>query len=205
MPDTNRPVSSKSVSFSEQFPILENGLYFNHAAVGPWPRCTSEAVQHFAKENMEQGSAGYRDWLIRENRLRENLAELTGASSAKRFEAGSPNTMGQAALHASIQLLPDHGTDEVGNCVLSNTDFLLTELEKIRGVHVTSNQSPERRSGIISFRHGSLPPVELHHRLTEAGVSAVVRSGSIRLSPHFYQGEQQLLEFLEILESALSA
>ena len=66
----------------EQFPILEHGLYFNHAAVGPWPRCTAEAVQNFADENMRQGSAAYREWIVREDGLRQGLAELTGAASA---------------------------------------------------------------------------------------------------------------------------
>jgi len=65
----------------EQFPILQHGLYFNHAAVGPWPRCTAEAVHSFAEENMRQGSAAYREWIAREKSLRQGLVELTGASS----------------------------------------------------------------------------------------------------------------------------
>ena len=65
----------------EQFPILKQGLYFNHAAVGPWPRCTAEAVKNFADENMRQGSAAYREWLAREDELRRGLVELTGAGS----------------------------------------------------------------------------------------------------------------------------
>jgi len=126
------------------------------------------------------------------------------ASSAKRFEAGSPNTVGQAALHASVQLLLNYGMENVGNRVLSNTDFLLTELGKFNGVKVTSHESPERRSGIVSFKLESEPLVRLYSRLSDAGVSAVVRGDSIRLSPHFYQGKKQLFQFLEVLGSALS-
>ena len=66
-----------------QFPILDNPApYFNHAAVGPWPRATAEAARAFADENMRQGSVNYLDWLKREERLRRNLARLIGAASS---------------------------------------------------------------------------------------------------------------------------
>lgn len=371
----------------EQFPILDQGLYLNHAAVGPWPRCTTEAVKNFAEENMRQGSVAYREWLARENQLRQGLVELTGAgstddiallknttegictvafgldwkpgdnvvlpsgefpsnrlpwlaqtargvevrevdirtpdhaetalleamdqntrlltvsavqwndgfrldlhalgeacrqkgvlffvdaiqqlgalpmdaeacqidflaadahkwllapegiavfycsaparprlqllqegwhmfdqpwkfdrddwtpaSSAMRFEAGSPNSIGQAALNASVGLLLDYGMDKVGKRVLSNTDFLLQHLKELPGVLISSPLATERRSGIVSFTHGTLPIQELHRKLNHAGVSTVIRDNSIRLSPHFYQGEKQLVEFMEILQSAM--
>ena len=372
----------------EQFPILEHGLYFNHAAVGPWPRCTAEAVQNFADENMRQGSAAYREWIVREDDLRQGLADLTGAASAddiallknttecisavafgldwkpgdnvvlpvgefpsnrlpwlaqaargleirevdirtaehaetalleamdhntrlltvsavqwndgfrldlhalgdacerknvlffvdaiqqlgalpldveacridflaadahkwllapegiavfycrdsarpelqllqqgwhmfehpwkferddwtpalsaKRFEAGSPNSIGQAALNASLNLLLEYGMANVGRRVLSNTDYLLANLEHLPGVRVSSHEAADRRSGIVSFTHKELSILSLHRELTRAGVSVVVRGDSIRVSPHFYQGEKQLAEFLEILQAAIS-
>ena len=67
---------------NSQFPILEQAApYLNHAAVGPWPRCTAEAARSFADENMRQGSANYLEWMARERELRHRLARLTGASS----------------------------------------------------------------------------------------------------------------------------
>ena len=371
----------------EQFPILQRGLYLNHAAVGPWPRCTAEAVQSFADENMRQGSADYRDWIAREKTLRQRLAELTGAAStddiallknttecictvafgldwkpgdnivlpcgefpsnrlpwlaqtakgieirevdiratehaetalleamdqntrlltvsavqwndgfrldlhtlgeacrdqgvlffvdaiqqlgalpldveacridflaadahkwllapegiavfycrdsarpqlqllqqgwhmveqpwkferddwtptpgAKRFEAGSPNSIGQAALNASVNLLLDYGMANVGQRVLANTDYLIQNLEQVPGVRISSPKAPPRRSGIVTFSHQTLSVQTLHRELTQAGASVVVRGDSIRLSPHFYQGEKQLDELLEILQSAI--
>jgi cysteine desulfurase/selenocysteine lyase len=129
--------------------------------------------------------------------------DWTPANSAKRFEAGSPNTLGQAAMHASVQLLLNHGMDQVGNQVLNNTGFLHSELGRISGIKVTSSELSKRQSGIVTFRHESTPLAILHKRLSEAGVSAVIRGEAIRISPHFYQGEQQLNRFMEILESAL--
>jgi selenocysteine lyase/cysteine desulfurase len=373
----------------EQFPILEEGLYFNHAAVGPWPRCTAEAVQSFAQENMQQGPAAYREWLARESELRKGLAELTGARStddiallknttegicavafgldwragdnvvlprgefpsnrlpwlaqaargveirevdiraadhaetalldatdqntrlltvsavqwndgfrldlqalgevcrdknvlffvdaiqqlgalpldveacridflaadahkwllapegiavfysrdsarghlqllqqgwhmfenpwkfgredwtpalsARRFEAGSPNSIGQAALNASVTLLLDYGMKDVGKRVLANTDCLIRNLEDLPGVRLISQLAPGRRSGIVSFSHQSASAGVLHRELTRAGVSCAVRDDSIRLSPHFYQGENQLVAFWEILQASIAS
>jgi len=375
-----------SIDLSDQFPILAEGLYFNHAAIGPWPRCTSRAVQAFAEENMSQGSLNYREWIDRENTLRKRLAVLVGTSfpediallknttegistvawgidwqpgdnvvlprgefpsnrlpwlaqaargveirevdiraaenaesalieamdqetrllsvsavqwsdgfrlnleslgaacrqrnilffvdaiqqlgalpldvdacqidflaadahkwllapegialfycrqsarprltlqqqgwhmfdhpwlfdrkdwtparSAKRFEAGSPNSIGQAALLASVNLLLDYGMDKVGGRVLSNTDFLLKNLGKEPEIKLTSRTEPERRSGIVSFMHDRIPAKELHRALSAAGVSCVVRDQSIRLSPHFYQDEKHLSDFMMKLRIA---
>jgi cysteine desulfurase/selenocysteine lyase len=368
----------------EQFPILDRGLYFNHAAVGPWPRCAAQAVQAFAEENATQGPTGYSQWYARENDLRKNLATLTGAGStddiallknttegictvafgldwregdnvvlplgefpsnrlpwlaqaargvevrevdasnasdpeaallkaldentrvltvsavqwddgfrldlqvlglecekrgvlffvdaiqqlgalpldveacridflaadahkwllapegiavfysreearnrlkllqqgwhmydnpwqferqdwtpaksAKRFEAGTPNTVGQAAFHATSELLLEYGMTNVGRRVLANTDQLIRSLEDLPGFRISSPYAPERRSGIVTFGHESLPLAQLHRHLTRAGVSCVVRGGSIRLSPHFYQGEDQIVAVMKVLQ-----
>jgi selenocysteine lyase/cysteine desulfurase len=370
-----------------QFPILQGAPYLNHAAVGPWPRCTTEAVQAFAEENMRRGSANFWEWVTRENELRQNLAQLTGAaseddiallknttegismvawgldwqdgdnvvlpvgefpsnrlpwlaqadqgvetreidihgaddaeaaliaamdektrllsvssvqwsdgfrlkldvlgaacrrrgvlffvdaiqqlgalpidvercaidflaadahkwllapegiavfycrdtarsqlqltqqgwhmfekpwdfqrddwtpaSSAKRFEAGSPNSLGQAALHASSGLLLDYGIDRVAERVLANTAYLLAALAEIPGIRLSSSEESDRRSGIVSFRHEKLPPADLYRKLQKSGVSCAVRGESIRLSPHFYQGEKELNAFLEILAKSV--
>jgi cysteine desulfurase/selenocysteine lyase len=66
----------------DEFPILAAGPYLNHAAIGPWPRCTAEAMQAFAEENLLRGPAAYPTWIRRENDLRKDLARLIGAHSA---------------------------------------------------------------------------------------------------------------------------
>lgn len=55
--------------------------HLNHAAVGPWPTRSAEAVARFALENASQGSLAYAHWMALEQRLRERLARLIGAGS----------------------------------------------------------------------------------------------------------------------------
>lgn len=65
-----------------EFDLSPNLLHLNHAAIGPWPRRTCEAVRRFAEENATLGSSRYRHWQVTEQRLRERLARLIGAASA---------------------------------------------------------------------------------------------------------------------------
>ncbi|EXJ14282.1 aminotransferase class V-fold PLP-dependent enzyme [Imhoffiella purpurea] len=65
----------------DEFPLDPELCHLNHAAVGPWPRRTAEAVSRFAEENARWGSLAYPQWLAVEQRLRERLARLIGAVS----------------------------------------------------------------------------------------------------------------------------
>jgi len=64
-----------------QFPLDDNILYFNHAAVSPWPKCTVEAIQDFSQQNLHTGSSNYLKWLETESNLRESLRTLISADS----------------------------------------------------------------------------------------------------------------------------
>jgi selenocysteine lyase/cysteine desulfurase len=64
-----------------EFPLAEELIYLNHAAVGPWPLRTTEAVKRFAEENCHYGAAHYPEWLKQEQILREQLRNLLNAPS----------------------------------------------------------------------------------------------------------------------------
>ena len=65
-----------------EFPISNNLIYLNHAAVAPWPKRTSEAVKNFADQNTAFGSHHYLAWLKKENEIRSQLKTLLNAPSA---------------------------------------------------------------------------------------------------------------------------
>jgi len=62
-----------------EFPLDEDIIYLNHAAVSPWPRRTHDAVRAFAANCMRRGAADYPDWLKTERSLRARLARLINA------------------------------------------------------------------------------------------------------------------------------
>jgi cysteine desulfurase/selenocysteine lyase len=65
-----------------EFPLADDLIYFNHAAVAPWPDRTRKAVVEFAEQNGRYGAAFYPDWLSKESLLREQLQALINAPSA---------------------------------------------------------------------------------------------------------------------------
>lgn len=64
------------------FPVTNNCIYLNHAAVSPWPQPVADAVQTFARENLEWGSMHYLRWLETEQALRDKACRLLNADSA---------------------------------------------------------------------------------------------------------------------------
>lgn len=67
----------------EEFPVVKNCTYLNHAGVAPWPRRTAEAVTAFAEENIRYGASNYSHWLETERRLKEQLRELINAPTSE--------------------------------------------------------------------------------------------------------------------------
>ncbi|WP_026604186.1 aminotransferase class V-fold PLP-dependent enzyme [Methylomonas sp. 11b] len=65
-----------------EFPLIDDLIYLNHAAVAPWPKRTSAAVIQFAEQNSRFGSHYYLDWLKKENEIRRQLQALLNAPSA---------------------------------------------------------------------------------------------------------------------------
>ena len=371
----------------DEFPIMEHGLYANHAAISPWPRATTRAVTEFAQENCELGPEKYKHWLLRESQLRKRLADLVNAVSADdiallknttegictvangidwhkgdnlvlpaaefpsnrlpwlalqrlgvevregdiratteperalidhmdertrllsvsavqwtdglrlrletlgkfcqqreifffvdaiqhlgalqmdveafgidflaadghkwllapegiavfycresvreqlqisqqgwhmvddpyqfngdqwrpsktalRFEAGSPNTLGQAAMHASIGLIQEFGMPRVEACITANSLALSEGLTAIPGVELLRQFDPQRVSGIVSFKPPGSDLGRIHQELQRRQLSCAVRGDAIRLSPHFYQAGRPLQEMLNVIEDTI--
>ncbi len=103
--------------FRSEFPLQQNLIHLNHAAVGPWPLRSVNAIKRFADENMHQGSQNYLTWLKTENQLRQRLTKLINAASVSEI-ALSKNT--SEALSIVAYGLDWSQGDEV---VISNQEF----------------------------------------------------------------------------------
>ncbi|UJJ31285.1 aminotransferase class V-fold PLP-dependent enzyme [Halopseudomonas maritima] len=112
--------------------------------------------------------------------------------SARRFEAGSPNTLAQQALSASLSLLLEADMAWVQTQIDARICLLAEQLAKLPGVTILSDLRPARRSGIITFVVAGLDHKALHKALMERGVVCALRGGGIRWSPHFYTPETTL-------------
>lgn len=130
-------------------------------------------------------------------------SDWTPSRSARRFEAGSPNTSGQVVWHASLTLMLEIGIDEIARRVLANTRRLVDGLSALPGVRLGSPLVTRRQSGIVSFSTGGSGTREVFKRLLGAEVTCALRADRIRLSPHFYQDEAVMDRLLQHVEDAL--
>lgn len=64
-----------------EFPLTDELIYLNHAAVAPWPKRTRDAVMAFAVQNSQFGSHYYLDWLKKEAELRQQFKTLLNTPS----------------------------------------------------------------------------------------------------------------------------
>jgi len=131
-------------------------------------------------------------WHMYDNPFHFNRTDWTPAATARRFEAGSPNSLGQVAMNASLELLLETGLAEVEKRVLSNTGALVDGLRQIPGVAIQSDTRSDRRSGIVNFNAEQLTPARIHAALMQRSIYCTVRGPGVRLSPHFYQGEAEI-------------
>jgi selenocysteine lyase/cysteine desulfurase len=117
---------------------------------------------------------------------------------ALRFEAGTMNLLGIYALGSALELLLQVGIERIHRKVLDITTLLFQGLRE-RGFRVTTPVAETERAGIISFVPKSKPK-ELHGFLGKTGVRASLRNGLIRLSPHFYNNEEDVIRFFQALD-----
>ncbi|HED17747.1 MAG TPA: aminotransferase class V-fold PLP-dependent enzyme [Gammaproteobacteria bacterium] len=115
------------------------------------------------------------------------------ASSARRFECGSPNTLGVYATEASLSLIDEVGMDSIESQVLENSRWLCQQIEADSGLELISDPRAERLSGIVTFRPLKQTVESVYKKISSAGVICVPRGGGIRFSPHFYT-DRSLIE-----------
>jgi cysteine desulfurase / selenocysteine lyase len=117
---------------------------------------------------------------------------------ARRFEGGTLNVSGFTALGRSVETLLELGSGDIETHILSlGARAAAGLLEK--GYEVTSPQGPGRRSGITCFRSRRRNNAELLAGLRICGFSLGFPCGSIRVSPHYYNNEDDIDRLLEAL------
>jgi len=118
--------------------------------------------------------------------------------SVQRYEEGVPNGLGMVGLDAALSLIEEACIYTVGEQILSLSAYAADRLDT-RGYEVTSPRDDASRSGLVMFRHPSHANDAVLEALTDAGVTAAVRGGRVRFSPHFYNTTEEIDRAIEAL------
>ncbi len=121
--------------------------------------------------------------------------------TADRFYTAQVNRPGIAGLGAVVRLFNELGPENIERRVLRLTEILVGQL-KAAGYRVLSDFEPKHRSAIVSFAPPD--PLEAHRKLTDARVVVSLRYDRtqqpyIRVSPHFYNTEDEVRRVVEVL------
>jgi cysteine desulfurase/selenocysteine lyase len=118
--------------------------------------------------------------------------------NAERFSLGTPNILGAIALNASLTLLEEAGREAVAERVLRLADVLISELGE-RGYGFAASTAPEHRSGIVIATMPQADALAACVRLAGEKIMLTVRGDGVRLAPHFYNTEDELMRVCEVL------
>lgn len=124
--------------------------------------------------------------------------DFTLRPDAKRFEEGSFNVMSIHGWGAALDLLQEVGIDTIEKHVLKLGDKIIEEIRR-RNFKILNSTVDEERSGIVSFT-GGLDFDNLEEKMRERGISLTVRGGRVRLSPHFYNTEEEIKQIFDLLD-----
>jgi selenocysteine lyase/cysteine desulfurase len=142
-------------------------------------------------------------WAMRERPYDFEVETWQPAASARRFEAGTPNMLGIHALEASLSLFEEVGMDVVAQRLADNIAYLEAGLRALPDIEIITPELPERRAGILTFRHHRIAGKVMHQALMEAGVICSPRAGGVRLAPHFYTPQSTLAKALDKIQQII--
>ena len=151
--------------------------------------CSSDVLESIRVASMGWASVSDADFFNYDTTLH---------GDARRFETGTLNTIGIAGLKAAAELLLDVGIEQVSERILHLTDLLCDGLSDL-GFDILTPRSPGEKSGIVTFTRKDLDLRSVEEQLLDRRIIATARNGSIRLSPHFYNADEEIEEVLTAL------
>jgi selenocysteine lyase/cysteine desulfurase len=115
---------------------------------------------------------------------------LTLVKSADRFQTGTFNDIGMAAIDASLEIFFGYGMENVERNVLSNTKYFLKKLEEAGIKTVLNNVDEKNLGGIVTIIIEN--PKRRFIELEKRNIKCSLRDGFVRFSPHFYNIKEEI-------------
>jgi cysteine desulfurase/selenocysteine lyase len=157
-------------------------------------------ILYIKKKNLSLLNPILAGWKCVQDSKNYNSYNLCFLESAKRFEPGCVSIMGLVGLHAALGLLLEIKIENIADRLTKLRQLLVPSLRE-KGYDVFGSDNPECSSGITSFSSQQLDIPKLRDMLDAKGFVVSLRDGldgskCIRVAPHFYNTEEEILRFL---------
>ena len=161
-------------------------------------------VAMIAQRHLEQLRCGNVGWGSVRNPFDYANPSFDLRAEAARFESGSANMAGVAALSESVQLFLEihqaQGPDAIADRVIELTNLLDQRLQSL-GATTRFPAERKHQSGILTFSLPGVDPAEFRKQAIQQKVVLSVRDGGIRAAVHAYNNESDLEQLLNVVES----
>jgi selenocysteine lyase/cysteine desulfurase len=123
-----------------------------------------------------------------------DIWNLKLSKTASRFEVGSPSTISFVGAAEAMKMLLNCGTENIKRIIIKLTDRLIDSVKDL-GLELQTPEQRQCRSGIVNFKIAK--PQKITDRLNKKGIVVSARANGIRVSPHFYNTEEEIDRLIE--------
>ncbi|MGB6649635.1 MAG: aminotransferase class V-fold PLP-dependent enzyme [Bacteroidota bacterium] len=143
-------------------------------------------------------------WLSVEEPWNFHDYEQPLASSARRYEGGTPGVPSLWGMQAALRTLLEYGMETIQDQILGLTEILTTGLLQNGKLPVFSPPERENRAGIVTC---ALPEGAdtraLMKQIESEGITLALREEKLRISPHFYNTPEEMERTLDTIHNCL--
>jgi len=155
------------------------------------------------KELIEQFEPPFVGWASVKPEVFETLDfwdiwSLKLSETASRFEVGSPSFISLIGAAEALKILLNFGIENIEKRILKITNYLIESVKSL-GLKLQTPEEPQYRSGVVNFKIGK--PREIAESLQRKGIIVSARAHGLRVSPHFYNTEEEIDKFIEEIKN----
>ncbi|MEM3731118.1 MAG: aminotransferase class V-fold PLP-dependent enzyme [Candidatus Bathyarchaeia archaeon] len=131
-----------------------------------------------------------------------DIWSLRLSETASRFEIGSPSFISLIGAAEALKLLLNFGIENVEKRILQLTGYLLEAIKDLE-LELFTPEEKQYRSGIVLFKIHE--PQKFVEKLRQSNIVVSARAHGIRVSPHFYNTQNEIDKLIEEIKKWVKA
>jgi len=147
----------------------------------------------------------YLGWHSRSDMMSFHDYDQPLKDDASRFEFATPFSLGIWAYAGAIEFMLESGPTKIEKNILKLIDSLVNQLSDTKFKVFSERKNHSAKSGIVVISHPDENNNEvIFNNLKENGVSISLRNKKLRISPHFYNTNKEIEDFVRILQYSVN-